>query len=80
MQIDGEDDDPPASITVRARVARGVDGLDLNLYEQAVKIRRNFLQTSGGGGSSLVQEKNRRAPNLGEGGGRCMVALQCKEE
>lgn len=40
---------------LRARVGRQVDGMDLSLYEQAVRIRRAFLEstsTSLGKGSS----------------------------
>lgn len=38
---------------LRARVARCVDGMDVGLYEQAVRLRRNFLGRAGlllGGG------------------------------
>lgn len=32
---------------LRARVARAVDGLDMSLYEQSVRLRRAFLERHG---------------------------------
>ena len=32
-------------LCMAARVGRNVDGLDLGMYEQALKIRRDFLQS-----------------------------------
>lgn len=43
---------------LRARVARCVDGMDVGLYEQAVRLRRNFLGRTGlllGGGEKEEQ-------------------------
>jgi hypothetical protein len=31
-------------LVLKARVGRNIDGLDMGLYEQALKIRREFLQ------------------------------------
>lgn len=35
----------PNSVALKARVARWVPDLDLDLYEQAVRIRRAFLES-----------------------------------
>jgi len=31
-------------LVLRARVARAVDGMDVSLYEQSVRLRRAFLE------------------------------------
>ena len=40
----GEQED----FVVRARVARAVDGMDMSLYEQSVRLRRAFLERNKG--------------------------------
>ena len=55
MQFIGEVDAraPGGGVLVRARVARCVDGLDVPLYEEALKVRRKFeaAQSADGAGA-----------------------------
>jgi len=58
---------------LRARVARCVDGMDVALYEQAVRIRRSFLQKTGlsvGGGNEEEGAKATGMMAVDTGGGK----------
>ena len=43
LQVIGELSGAPPHCVLHARVARNVDGLDVELYRQAVQLRRQFL-------------------------------------
>ena len=44
VQVIGEVKHPPSGPHVIARVVRDVDGMDVQLYERAMHMRRAFLQ------------------------------------
>lgn len=58
----------PGPPVLRARVARCVDGMDVTLYEQAVRIRRSFLQKSGLALALGEQEEEQGQKGDGDGG------------
>lgn len=58
----GQEGDPPV---LRARVARCVDGMDVSLWEQAVRLRRGFLQRT----AALAGEGEQGGSRPGTGAG-----------